>query len=197
MTSGEIAGAMHASRRMVQRLWARLRHARPGDVVYPARMGRPQDGLPGRAGHAAAVGLHARRRTGASRLEGRIERAPACTCRATKYTASKGQRTGRNAAESRRGASGCGGNVPREHDVHAGFKQLEDGRRFLGYEDDASRRWWFGIFAHAMPASAPAVLDAAIKTHGKPAPVVSGHVIPFYARVRDPQARKGRVREAP
>ena len=30
---------------------------------------------------------------------------------------------------------------PHEHDVHADFKRLEDGRRFLGCEDDASRRW--------------------------------------------------------
>ena len=49
-----------------------------------ARMGRPQDGLPGRTEH----GLHARCRAGASRLEGCIRGAPACTYRTTKYTAS-------------------------------------------------------------------------------------------------------------
>ena len=61
---------MHAGRRMAQHLWAGFRRARPGDVEYPARMGRPQDGLPGRAGPAAAACLRAGCRTGASRLEG-------------------------------------------------------------------------------------------------------------------------------
>ena len=124
--------------------------------------------------------------------------APACTCRTQNTRHLKGQRAGRNAAEKVEEAQADAvGMQPHEHDVHADFKQLEDGRRFLGYEDDASRRWWFGIFAHATSASALAVLDAAIKTRGKSASVVSGHRMQFYARVRDPQVQKDRVREAP
>ena len=65
---------------------------------------------------------------------------------------------------------------------HTDFKQLKDGRWLLGYEDDASRKMvGFGIFAHATSANALAVLDAAIKTHGKPASVTPDHGIRFYA----------------
>ena len=157
-----------------------------------------KDGLPGRAEHAAAVACTPSAGRGHPGSRGASRGSPACTCRATKYAASNGQRTGRNAAEKVEEAQvDAAGMYHANMMRHTDFKQLKDGRWFLGYEDDASHRWWSGVFAHAMSASAPAVLDAAIKTHGKPAPVVPGHVIQFYARVRDPQARKGRVREAP
>ena len=76
---------------------------------------------------------------------------------------------------------------------HTDFKQLKDGRWFLGYEDDASRKMvGFGIFAHATSANALAVLDAAIKTHGKPASIMSDHGIQFYASESETH-RRGRT----
>ena len=75
MASGAIAEAVSMSVRTVQCMWARFRHTRPDDIKYPARMGRPQDGMPGRREHAAAVvGRHAQYRTGAARREACIER---------------------------------------------------------------------------------------------------------------------------
>lgn len=85
--SAEIAEDMGVSKRMVQYLWARFRHTKPEDIECPTRRGMPQDGLPGRTEHAAVVGLHAQRRTGAPRRGARIGRKPACAYRTTKYTA--------------------------------------------------------------------------------------------------------------
>ena len=141
MTSGEIAGAVHASGRTVQHLWARFRHAWPRDIECPARMGRPQDGLPGRTEHVAAVACTLGARRGHPCSRGASRGVPACAYRATKYTASKGQRTGRNAAEKVEEAQvDAAGMYHTNMMWHTDFKQLEDGRRFLGCEDDASRR---------------------------------------------------------
>ena len=41
-----IAEAMNVTVRYVQKLWARFKHAPEGQIVFPARMGRPPRGLP-------------------------------------------------------------------------------------------------------------------------------------------------------
>ena len=195
MTNGEIAEAMHVSRRMVQHLWAKFRHTRPGDIVYPARMGRPQDGLPGRTEHAAVVGLHARCRTGASRLEGCIERHTGLHIPHNKiHGILKDNELASTQPKKSKRRKWIRWECSHTNMMwHTDFKQLKDGRWFLGYEDDASRKMvGFGIFAHATSANALAVLDAAIKTHGKPASIMSDHGIQFYASESETH-RRGRT----
>ena len=72
---------------------------------------------------------------------------------------------------------------------HTDYKQLNDGRWFLCYEDDASRfvTGW-GVFKEATTANAIAVLEDAIKRHGKPASVMTDHGSQFYAN--EAEARK-------
>ena len=112
--SAGIAEAMHVDVRTVQRLWARFRHTRPGDIECPARTGGPQDGLPGRRGHGAVAGLCAQCRAGASGMGG--GGAPgasrACAYPTTKYAASWGK-TGwpRRSPKNQANAGGSAGNA--------------------------------------------------------------------------------------
>ena len=72
---------------------------------------------------------------------------------------------------------------------HTDYKQLDDGRWFLCYEDDASRfvTGW-GVFREATTENAIIVLEGAIKRHGKPASVMTDHGSQFYAN--EAEARK-------
>ena len=65
---------------------------------------------------------------------------------------------------------------------HTDYKQLDDGRWFLCYEDDASRFvTGFGVFQEATTENALKVLDEAIKNHGKPASILTDRGTQFYA----------------
>lgn len=71
---------------------------------------------------------------------------------------------------------------------------MKDGCSFLGYEDDATCKLVaFGIFKRATSANALAVLDEAIKTHGKPASIMTDHDIQFFASESETY-RRGRTR---
>ncbi len=64
---------------------------------------------------------------------------------------------------------------------HTDYKQIEDGRWFLCYGDDASRFVTrCGVFEYATTENVLAVLDKAIKDHGKPASVVTDHGSQLY-----------------
>ena len=72
---------------------------------------------------------------------------------------------------------------------HTDYKQLPDERWFICYLDDASRfvtAW--GAFPEATTENALAVLDEAIKRHGKPASIMTDHGSQFYAN--EAEARK-------
>ena len=65
---------------------------------------------------------------------------------------------------------------------HTDYKHLDDGRWFLCYEDDTSRFvTGYGMFEHATTENAPAVLEEAIKNHGKPASIMTDRGSQFYA----------------
>ena len=77
---------------------------------------------------------------------------------------------------------------------HTGYKRLDDGRWFLCYEDDASRFVvGYGVFARATSQNALAVLNEAIKNHGKPASIMTYRGPQFYAD--EAEAVKGEVSE--
>ena len=44
-----IADAMNVTVRYVQKLWARFKHVPEGNIVFPARTGRPPGGPPTRS----------------------------------------------------------------------------------------------------------------------------------------------------
>ena len=46
-TTNHVAQTMDVSTRWVKKLWARYKHTDAGKILYPARMGRPENGLPG------------------------------------------------------------------------------------------------------------------------------------------------------
>lgn len=65
---------------------------------------------------------------------------------------------------------------------HAGYKLMDDGRWFIAYQDDASRKIvGFGAFEEATGEHAVKVLREAISSHGKPASVMTGRGPQFYA----------------
>ena len=66
-TSG-IAEAMNVSARRVKKLWARYRHADAGKIAYPALMGKPKNGLPGRREHSEMLTARTGDHMGAVRL---------------------------------------------------------------------------------------------------------------------------------
>ena len=47
-SASRIAETMNISTRRVKKLWARYRYTDPGKIVYPAPVGRPENGLSGR-----------------------------------------------------------------------------------------------------------------------------------------------------
>ena len=86
------------------------------------------------------------------------------------------------------------GRYEREHSNsmwHTDYKQLDDGRWFIAYQDDASRFiTGYGVFGHATTENAIAVLEEAVRNHGKPASVLTDHGSQFYANASEIK-RKG------
>ena len=73
---------------------------------------------------------------------------------------------------------------------HTDWKQLDDGRWFLRYEDDASRFvTGYGVFENPTAENALAVLDAAIRDHGRPASIMTDHGSQFYANEKEGAGR--------
>ena len=69
---------------------------------------------------------------------------------------------------------------------HTDYKLLDDGRWFLCYEDAASRFvTWYGVFEHATTENALAVLEEAIKNHGKPVSIMTDRGSQFYANASE------------
>ena len=98
-------------------------------------------------------------------------------------------------ADRRRGKSGQRKWVSYERKYsnslwHAGYSQLDDGRWFIAYQDDASRFIvGFGVFEEAAGEHAVEVLKGAISRHGRPASVLTGHGPQFYADEKEAAAR--------
>ena len=79
---------------------------------------------------------------------------------------------------------------------HTDYKLLDDGRWFLCYEDDASRFvTGYGMFEHATTENALAVLDEAIKNHGKPASIMTDRGAQSYANASEAKKKGASVFE--
>ena len=177
-----IAGTAKVSVRHVQRLWRRYKNA--SKAGYPLPMGRPANGLPGRREHSAVLSAAEKKRSSARALEEIIG-------------ASTGIHIPHNTIHSIMKSNGLASDdlkkkgrrkwvrYEREHSNsmwHTDYKQLDDGRWFIAYQDDASRFvTGYGVFDHATAKNALAVLREAIRNHGKPASVLTDHGSQFYA----------------
>ena len=74
---------------------------------------------------------------------------------------------------------------------HTDYKQLDDGRWFIAYQDDASRFIvGHGVFAETTAEHAVDVLKEAMVKHGGPASILTDHGSQFYANASDAK-RKG------
>ena len=182
--AGEIAKTMGVSARWVRRLYARYRNVDLKDVTYPMRMGRPKSGLPGRREHSTVLAGRQTAHLGATGLEGEIEEATGLRIpHNTIHEILKDEEMARN--EPKKSGRRKWVRYERTHSNsmwHTDYKQLDDGRWFLCYEDDASRFvTGYGVFEHATTENALAVLDKAIKDHGKPASIMTDHGSQFYA----------------
>ena len=73
---------------------------------------------------------------------------------------------------------------------HTDYKQLDDGRWFIAYQDDASRFiTGYGVFEHATTGNALAVLREAVGNYGRPASVLTDHGSQFYANESEAKRR--------
>ena len=68
-TANHVAQTMDVSTRWVKKLWVRYKHADAGKILYPARMGRPENGLPGRREHSAVLSVRYREHLGAAGMQ--------------------------------------------------------------------------------------------------------------------------------
>ena len=59
-TANHVAQTMDVSTRWVKKLWVRYKHADAGKILYPARMGRPENGLPDRRERSAVLSVRYR-----------------------------------------------------------------------------------------------------------------------------------------
>ena len=73
---------------------------------------------------------------------------------------------------------------------HTDWTQLDDGRWFIAFEDDASRKIMScGIFDNATSEHSVEVLKRGIGNNGKPREMLTGHDIQFYATEADGRAQ--------
>ena len=113
---------------------ARCRHLSPAEIQFPLPMGRPSGGMAGRREHDAVAGLHSRRRAGAARMEGYIERntgihIPHRTIHEILDADGEAQRITKGVRRRKWIRWEC------SHSNmmwHTDFKQLADGRWFIG-----------------------------------------------------------------
>jgi putative transposase len=185
----QIAETAGVSMRWVQRLWARYKDS--PNITYPLPMGRPVKGLAGRLEHSSVLTAKNGRRQGARAMEARIEKEtgihiPHNTIH--EILMENGLASEESGKKKRRKWI----RYERLHSNslwHTDYKQLDDGRWFLCYEDDASRfvTGW-GVFKEATAENAIIVLEGAIKRHGRPASIMTDHGSQFYAN--EAEARK-------
>ncbi|MCE2508453.1 MAG: hypothetical protein J4G04_04010 [Nitrosopumilaceae archaeon] len=150
--ASKIAKEMSVSARWIRKLCARYRNIDLKDVVYPMRMGRRPNSMPGRREHSAVLEYRQATHLGADELEDVIEAATGIHIpHNTIHAILKSE--GMANAESKKGGKRKWVRYERTYSNsmwHTDYKQLDDGRWFLCYEDDASRFvTGYGVFEHA------------------------------------------------
>ena len=198
VATSSIAETMNVSARWVKKLWARYRHSDAGRIIYPAPMGRPKNGLPGRREHSAVLAARTGDHLGAVRLHGIIQASTGIDipCNIIHKMLRDEDLASENPKKSRRRKWVRFERTHSNSMWHTDYKLLDDGRWFLCYEDDASRFvTGYGMFEHATTENALAVLDEAIKNHGKPASIMTDRGAQFYANASEAKKKGASVFE--
>ncbi len=186
VSNRQIAQTMGISIRWVRMIYSRYRN-RPR-IMYPMQMGRPKNGIAGRREHSAVLSTRNLAHLGAACLQEIIEeRTGIVIPRKVIHDILRDE----NLAKKQPKKSKKRRWLRYERDFsnsmwHTDYKLLDDGRWFICYEDDASRFvTGYGVFEHATTENALAVLDEAIKNHGKPASIMTDHGSQFYANASE------------
>ena len=178
----EIAEKMGISVRWVQKLWRRYKDE--AEITYPIPLGRPRRCAPGRQEHSAVLAAASSEAHGAVALE-RIMK----SLRGIHIPHNALHRILKDAdfakTQPKKGQRRKWIRYERTYSNsmwHTNYKQLDDGRWFLCYEDDASRFVvGYGGFAEGTTENALSVLEEAIGNHGKPASILTDRGSQFYA----------------
>ena len=189
-STAEISKEMNVSTRWIRKLCARYRNINLKDVAYPVRMGRRPNSMPGRREESAVLTYRQAAHLGATEI-GDIEEATGIHIpHNTIHDILKS--VGMANAEPKKSNKRRWVRYERTYSNsmwHTDYKQLNDGRWSLCYEDDASRFvTGYGVFGNATAENALKVLDEAIRRHGKPASIMTDHGPQFYAN--EAEARK-------
>ena len=188
MSSAEIAESMGVSDRWVRRLWSRYRFTRPEDIVWPPRMGRLVEGLPGHREHSAVMSCCNQGRRMVVRIETMVVRSIGIHI---SYHTIHGILKDEELAENQPAKAKQRKWVRYERRYsnslwHTDYKQLPDGKWFVSFQDDASRLIvGFGVFDEATTDHAIRVLEDAIKRYGKPAQILTDRGSQFYANEKE------------
>ena len=170
-----IAESMGITVRYVQKLWTRFKNTPKDKIMFPAPMGRPRRGAPTRSEQSAVLAARRALKSGASRLWDRIRRSDVVIPKGVVHAILR--ESGDAVPHKRKQGRRKWIRYERKHTNsmwRTDYKQLDDGRWLISYEDDASRfvTGW-GVFDEATTEHAIEVLDKAISEYGKPRPILS------------------------
>ena len=162
-------------------------------------MGRPLEGLSGRREHAAVLSYCKHDRRMAVRLETIIEESMGIhISHNTIHSILKDEELAENHPKKTKQRKWVRYERRFSNSLwHTDYKQLDDGRWFIAYQDDASRFIVaYGVFENATMQNALKVLDKAIRNYGKPAQILTDHGSQFYSNEKDNAKRGVAVFEA-
>ena len=192
-----IADAMGITVRYVQMLWARFKGTPKDKIVFPAPMGRPRRGPPARSEQSAVLSARRTLKSGASRIWNHLRMSGMAVPKGVIHAVLR--ESGDAVEHKRKQGRRKWVRYERKHSNsmwHTDYRQLDDGRWLISYEDDASRfiTGW-GALTEATAEHAVEVLDRAISRYGKPRSILTDRGSQFYARVRKEEQGGVQVRE--
>ena len=169
--------------RYVQMLWARFKDTPKDKIVFPAPMGRPRRGPPARSEQSAVLSARRALRSGASRIWGHLRTSGMAVPKGVIHAILR--ESGDAVEHKRKQGRRKWIRYERKHSNslwHTDYKQLDDKRWLIAYEDDASRfiTGW-GVFKEATSEHAIEVLDRAMSQYGKPRSILTDRGSTFYA----------------
>ena len=193
LTNAEIAESMGVTVRRVQQLWSRYRRVPDHKVLSrQPRRGRPVGGMYGRRELSAVLWAAQASPLGSVELQRIIESHTGIHI-SNRTIHQILMNAGLAESHPKKSKRRKWIRYEREHSNslwHTDWKQLDDGRWFLAYEDDASRFvTGYGVFENPTAENALKVLDEAIRNRGKPAAVMTDHGSQFYANEKEAAKR--------
>ena len=178
-----IAESMAIAVRYVQKLWARFKEHSEGQDHVSRPNGQARRGAPIRSEQSAVPAARRALKSGASRIWEPLRRSDMAIPQGVVHVVLResGDAVPHKRKQGRRKWIRYGSKHTNSV-WRTDYKQLDDGRWLISYEDDASRfvTGW-GVFDEANTEHAIEVLDKAIAKCGKPRSTLSDHGSQFYA----------------